>query len=535
MNGRRASLRGLVVAALTVCGLLLGLVGQASAMYVGLERRSAITLETTADKSVTVTCPAGKKALSAGFDITPGNGHVLITQMRPNATLTSITARGVNDETGTPSPWYVGAYTVCGHEPAGLERVYATSPSNSVAKGVTATCPAGKRVIGTGAEIVNSNRQVLLEKVLPNAALTSVTAHAVEDETGNSGNWSVTAFAVCSSSTAGLERVPLTTGLDSSAPKVIESPCSLGNGLVGMGGEISSANGQVVMDALFPNLAVDGAGLAAFEDDTGNSAAWSITAYAICAATAERVAVTSPRGSPFTASVTVSCPNAKLAAGGGMEITSGFGGVDLDTLGPQNAPPNAWTAVASEEGTVGNWTVTAYAICTTPRTAQQQVGVASSFDGTNPKTLDVSCPAGTSVLGVGAETAGSNLTITTLRPNSGLTTATVSAAKKNPADNAPWGLSGRVVCASPPLGLQRVFAQAAPDSEETKSVTATCPAGKHLLGLGGNTTGVGGEVILDDLRPDAALTNAKVTGFEFSTSPPDTDWGLTAYAICATR
>jgi hypothetical protein len=302
-----------------------------------------------------------------------------------------------------------------------------------------------------------------------------------------------------------------------------------------MGGEISSPNGQVVMDALFPNPAVNGAGLAAWEDDTTNSAAWSITAHAICAATAERVAASSPRASPFTASITATCPNAKLAAGGGAEITSGFGGVDLDALAPQSTPPNAWTAVASEEGTVGNWAVTAYAICTTPRTAQQRVGAASSFDGTTPKTLDVSCPAGTSVLGVGADAAGSNLTITTLRPNLGLRTATVAAAKKNPADNAPWGLSGWVVCASPPLGLQRVVAQAAPDSEETKSVTATCPAGKHLLGLGGNTTGVGGEVILDDLRPDAALTNAKVTGFEFSTSPPDTDWGLAAYAICATR
>ena len=35
----------------------------------------------------------------------------------------------------------------------GLERASATSPSNSSNKSVTATCPAGKRVVGAGGQL----------------------------------------------------------------------------------------------------------------------------------------------------------------------------------------------------------------------------------------------------------------------------------------------------------------------------------------------------------------------------------------------
>jgi hypothetical protein len=41
--------------------------------------------------------------------------------------------------------------------------------------------------------------------------------------------------------------------------------------------------------------------------------------------------------------------------------------------------------------------------------------------------------------------------------------------------------------------------------------TATCPAGTHLIGTGGEVVGGAGEVVLDDLRADTVLTKTTVT------------------------
>ena len=45
------------------------------------------------NKAATVSCPAGKKVLSAGADVNPGNGDVLIDDVHPNADLQSVTVQ----------------------------------------------------------------------------------------------------------------------------------------------------------------------------------------------------------------------------------------------------------------------------------------------------------------------------------------------------------------------------------------------------------------------------------------------------------
>ena len=86
----------------------------------------------------------------------------------------------------------------------------------------------------------------------------------------------------------------LTSANDSSAPRSTRSSCPAGKQVVGGGGDINSSNGQVVLDAFFPDAALTGYGAAAFEDDTGNPADWSLTTYAICANSAQRVVARAP-------------------------------------------------------------------------------------------------------------------------------------------------------------------------------------------------------------------------------------------------
>ena len=184
----------------------------ASGAVVGIERTGANSPSNSQNKAVTVSCPAGKKVLSASADVNPGNGDVLIDDVRPSADLQSVTANALEDETGTAANWTVTALATCAYPPPGLERVTATSPLNSTNKSVTATCPSGKRVLGVGADLNTFVGQVLLDDLRPDSGLTNVTVNALEDETGNSTNWSATAYAVCanadSGTHAGLEHQP---------------------------------------------------------------------------------------------------------------------------------------------------------------------------------------------------------------------------------------------------------------------------------------------------------------------------------------
>ena len=64
----------------------------------------------------------------------------------------------------------------------------------------TVTCPAGKNVVGTGAQINHADSgsvgYVVLDGIFPDPGLTSVTAQAVES-TSTDSFWTVTAFAIC--------------------------------------------------------------------------------------------------------------------------------------------------------------------------------------------------------------------------------------------------------------------------------------------------------------------------------------------------
>jgi hypothetical protein len=123
------------------------------------------------------------------------------------------------------------------------------------------------------------------------------------------------------------------------------------------------------------------------------------------------------------------------------------------------------------------------------------------------------------------------MTLDALVPNAALTSVTARMIENEFGLTGPWDLTAMAICATPPAGLERVVTTSEPDSDPA-SVTATCPAGKNVVGLGGQTNGGSGQVLLDDLRPTAGLTGVTVTGLEDS-SGFASDWTLTSYAICA--
>ena len=113
--------------------LLGGLQTSASAAISAWEHVNAFA-GSSANKTVSVSCPAGKRALTPGaFLDLGGTNQVILDDLRPSADLTSVTAQGLEDETGTTANWFLSTSAKCavplpgprasfGHERAQLEQ-----------------------------------------------------------------------------------------------------------------------------------------------------------------------------------------------------------------------------------------------------------------------------------------------------------------------------------------------------------------------------------------------------------------------------
>lgn len=82
-------------------------------------------------------------------------------------------------------------------------------------------------------------------------------------------------------------------------------------------------------------------------------------------------------------------------------------------------------------------------------------------------------------------------------------------------------------------GQEIVFGTASPDNESAKSVTATCPSGKVLVGGGFLTTNVSdaSEIVITSSYP-SSTTTWTATGDIDNALAVDSSYSLTAYAIC---
>lgn len=527
-----------IAAALVLLGLL---GGSADAIVVVPERVLVASQTDSSNKSITATCPAGKQVLGAGGSVLEGFGQVIFDDLTAAANLGSVTVKGVEDETGASSLWKAQAVAICATPPAGLVRVAATSPLNSSNKSVTATCPAGKRVLGTGADINAGNGQVGVDDMRPNPGLTAVTVQALEDQTGQAGPWNVTAYALCANPPAGLERVSATSSLDSSPNRAATATCSSGKTLIGTGSDINAGLGQVQQIEVFPDQDLTHVDVIAIEDDTSFSGPWSVTAYGICADAAQRVVAATQSSSATGQTLDTTCPGGRQLTGVGADISGGSGQVGIEEIRPYltGFPPTGLDVNASEDrdGATGNWSLRSYLVCSVPLSGLTLVSSSTVASSSEAKSTTAVCPAGKNVVGAGARVtlaSGEEVLPRYIRPNPGLQSIDAFAFEDEDGSSVDWAVQAHAICANPPPGLQLVSAFSDVDSDEISSATASCPAGKYVLGAGGGLSGIDGEGILDDLRPDATLTRVTVTGIE-DESGFSGDWNVQASAICANR
>ncbi|MEV4664454.1 hypothetical protein AB0J85_21200 [Micromonospora echinofusca] len=228
------------------------------------------------------------------------------------------------------------------------------------------------------------------------------------------------------------------------------------------------------------------------------------------------------------------CPAGTKVIGGGGAITgSGLGQVGMDIMRPLiGGDAYSVTGREDENGVGGNWAVTANAICATPPAGLVMVSGSSAPSFGTSNWFEKSCPAGKHAIGVGGAVVGaanSEVVLEDLRIHQ--KSVVVAGAEDGTGFAGSWWLDATAICADPLPGEQRVIDDSAYSSAATRSITATCPAGKRVHGVGGEILGGDGQVRLTQMR---ATTSTTVT----VSAAEDEDgfssnWKVRAYAVCA--
>jgi hypothetical protein len=255
----------------------------------GLVTVGFTTAATSSDKSYSLDCPDGTVVTGGGGYLTanpPALGWVGLDRLEPRADGTGFTAtmREVDNYAGN---WSLTVKAQCADLLPGWQRLEATSlPATTTATATTPACGTGKSVIGTGARVNNGQGEVVLDDLIPSATLKTVTAKAYRIPGSSHDAWTVTAYAICANTPAGLELVPFNFGPLTSTPHRggnWNCPDAITpKGLLSGGFEIAVGNGNV-LPTLFNIWDTDKASFGTHEYHSGYGGNWNATLYLICA------------------------------------------------------------------------------------------------------------------------------------------------------------------------------------------------------------------------------------------------------------
>ncbi len=240
-------------------------VANAATVSVGdtVEPKVAVSASTSADKTVSVTCPNGTKVVGAGGSVT--GERTTITRVRPSANLSSVEVEAVEHGAGTPQSWTVTVRANCA--PGSF-----TLATKTGTKTAEATCPAGKKSLGVMGEVVDWISGVHLTRLVPKSDLKG----GLVEASGPGDAWGVTAYAICGSGQSGLVLRSASSHVLQTQTGAKSVPCQEDEHTV-------SAGGAVVAGAVIDDVVPMGSGaLVTGETKDSQAIRWSITTYAVC-------------------------------------------------------------------------------------------------------------------------------------------------------------------------------------------------------------------------------------------------------------
>ncbi|MCW2805197.1 MAG: hypothetical protein JWN06_3414 [Propionibacteriaceae bacterium] len=255
-----------------------------------------------------------------------------------------------------------------------------------------------------------------------------------------------------------------------------------------------------------------------------------------------RIFADSVLGSGTPKAVTANCPSAERLVGTGAQVIGASRQILIRAVRPNilaSKQATSVTVIADEDatGTSLNWRVRAWAVCAAPPPGLQVRPASSAFNSSSRKDVTATCPAGQSVLGIGAtlsSTAGRRASITSLVPSLGLVGADLTAIENRAGTGLSWSATAYAICANTLPGLVRVEVSSPTNPNGPKSVTSSCPGSRVVSGAGGAIASgptPRGNVFLQSFIPSSNTAFAVADEDEGGTTAP---WLLATYAVCLT-
>jgi len=164
----------------------------------------------------------------------------------------------------------------------------------------------------------------------------------------------------------GLQYVSATSDLNSNSTKTVIAFCPAGTVVVGTGVTLQYGFGQVLVNHVVPTETFVIAG--AYEDETGLTTAWSVTALATCANRPSNYQIAQTDSGPSGANPktqSVYCPGETKPLGLGFQVYDGNGQVTVTGAQAILGTSDRVMVSATEDdtGLSVDWKVKAYAIC----------------------------------------------------------------------------------------------------------------------------------------------------------------------------
>lgn len=275
----------ILMVSVLVTVLLMAIRGEARA--IGVSRVMVTSASTSANKSVTATCPNGQSLIGTGGRVIDGEGQVLITDIVPSASLQSVTVAGGENGPYAGS-WQVVAVAVCSSAVSGLIRVSATAENNGTSdspKSAVVSCPDGDVALGMDYTISGAAGNVFPNLLTPIGSPPDAVVVSAFEDLAYAPNWNLQVYAICGNVTGDVAVAFTSSGLDSDSPKDSNASCPAGMVAVSAGGnnggQVSGHADDLIIERMTPDVGLGGATTRVAEND-GLGADWSLTAYAIC-------------------------------------------------------------------------------------------------------------------------------------------------------------------------------------------------------------------------------------------------------------
>jgi hypothetical protein len=267
-------------------------------------------------------------------------------------------------------------------------RVYSSSSpggfNSTSTRSATASCPQGQRVLGGGAYVMARNGgstygNVLLQALMPGTS--SYFAQAVEKRSfgGYSGDWALSAYAICAPVPASLDvEVVSRTSYNSvkctstySCVNDISAPCPAGKRIIGTGGILAGNafnSGGVSFQQIRPNQQGAYSFVQGVLEGGLAGTTFTVTAFAVCAYPIQgwHVVIDGTDYSNARLQIaSVECPEGEQIIGGGLTKGDGLGYARVETMWPLGSPFQKLYVKGGIPDPYGtyDWNLAAWAVC----------------------------------------------------------------------------------------------------------------------------------------------------------------------------